>query len=91
MLITFYSSACFLFLLFHYYPDDLNYTLLMLISIPASVQLGFVIYEHLQESIFSSCLGKPNLNLLPPNELDIFVRLLNKNLNFFYEDYIDRG
>jgi len=63
----------------------------MLISIPASVQLGYTIYTNLQESIFSSCLGKANLNYLPPNELDIFIRLLNKNLNFFYEDYIDRG
>lgn len=70
---------------------DLDFLLLILVCLPVSVKAGSVIQVWLQEAVFIMCLGKPNLNFLTPSELDIFMRLLNTNLNFFYEDYIDRG
>ncbi|EAR99266.2 transmembrane protein, putative (macronuclear) [Tetrahymena thermophila SB210] len=91
MIITYYCSTSLMFLLFLISPNSLNFTLLMLLSIPLSFHLGRVIYNFLQKNTFKNCMGRQDLTDLAPYQLDIYIRLLNKNLNFFYEDYIRDG
>ncbi|KAL4438781.1 hypothetical protein ABPG74_013454 [Tetrahymena malaccensis] len=91
MIITYYCSTSLMFLLFLISPNNLNFTLLMLLSIPLSFHLGKVIYNFLQKNTFKNCMGRQDLTDLAPYQLDIYIRLLNKNLNFFYEDYIRDG
>ncbi|KAL4464432.1 hypothetical protein ABPG72_021766 [Tetrahymena utriculariae] len=90
-IITYYCSISLMFLLFLISPNNLNFSLLMLLSIPLSFHLGKVIYNFLQKNTFKNCIARQDLTGLAPYQLDIYIRLLNKNLNFFYEDYIRDG
>ncbi|KAL4464743.1 hypothetical protein ABPG74_011304 [Tetrahymena malaccensis] len=68
-----------------------NPFLLMIVCAPLCYKLCLFKQQKIFKSIFNDCIGKTNLNHIPLLHLDIYVRQLKKNLNFFYEDYIEKG
>ncbi|EAR95470.2 Sec1 family protein (macronuclear) [Tetrahymena thermophila SB210] len=68
-----------------------NPFLLMIVCSPLCYKLCMFKQQKIFSNIFYECIGKTNLNHIPLLHLDIYVRQLKKNLNFFYEDYIEKG
>ncbi|KAL4508087.1 hypothetical protein ABPG72_021460 [Tetrahymena utriculariae] len=78
-------------ILIYYNINSDNPFLLMIVCTPLCYKLCLFKQKKIFKSIFNDCIGKTNLNHIPLLHLDIYVRQLKKNLNFFYEDYIEKG
>ena len=53
--------------------------------------MASVLQKNKLNTLVRESLGKSNLNHLSKIELDVFLRQITKNLEFYYEDYFSKG
>ncbi|KAL4508088.1 hypothetical protein ABPG72_021461 [Tetrahymena utriculariae] len=68
-----------------------NIGVLWLLQIGLACRLGYQIHTRFSQNLTSVCIGKSDLRFLSLDKVDIYIRQLNENLSFFFEDYIEKG
>jgi hypothetical protein len=63
----------------------------MLVALPVCLKIAVISQINIFERIIKKSAGVVSLNHLSLLELDIYVRHLASNLNFFFEDYVSKG
>ncbi|KAL4464742.1 hypothetical protein ABPG74_011303 [Tetrahymena malaccensis] len=91
MLCCVFQSFILLMAINYIIEEFTNIGILWLLQIGLACRLGYQIHTRYSQNLTSQCIGKSDLRFLSLNKVDIYIRQLNENLSFFFEDYIEKG
>jgi hypothetical protein len=78
-------------ILIYYIGESDKIFIIMLAAVPLCFQGISTMQRNVINEIFLQSVGKTSLNHLTIVELDIYIKHIVENTDFFYEDYITKG